>query len=662
MGAGDRAPSGCGPRRAGRAPPPRAPRSGAAGRWSRTGRRRRGTGPPSPRGRDPRWRERRRTGARAGPPRRRRGRRGARRDARQRCAGAGACGGLPPSSSPAGRPTGPRERPLLALDAQCPHREPHIAQAGPVAPGTRLRSGRPHRSRLATPSLGCHCDRSAVTHGPFSPGRPGSRRVRVPGRQDPANPGTPLVWDDAWHNAIISARRARVRGSRIAVERSRIRGQAGAPKTGEPPTAEHAPGRSCLVTYVDRTMTCVDCGVEFIHSAADQEYYAAEGVHLRPQALCIVPGLPAVHARRRRRRRPLHRRSAGLRAHRRPRPERVLRRGLHVVRQPGAGAVQAAHGQARLLLGLLPPGQARLSRAGAGRCLRPSARLQAPRHSPVNGRRIAGRGTQASEPERVALAEALPVAPAPDGDAPRPWTCHAPLRPTTAVSSSIPRTTEPLGRLERHHRRERLRPRVVVGQHRDPVDEGEPGPPADREGQRHPDLGQEPEVHRPAHDRHRARGAPDDDRAACVRPWPAPRPAATRRSTRAGGRDGRRRGRRGPPRRSPGAPRRRGPSATLRTRTGSTSAPSAVKCSTPISAQVRKVDSPSGADAVGRITTRGRGRPVASSSPRSNSTMGARNSPAPTSATGPGIGRSIDQVRRDGRGRARLPHCRRTPR
>ena len=57
--------------------------------------------------------------------------------------------------------------------------------------------------------------------------------------------------------------------------------------------------------------------------------------------------------------------------------------------------------------------------------------------------------------------------------------------------------------------------------------------------------------------------------------------------------------------------------------------------------------SPSGAEAVGRITTRGRSRPVAASSPRSNSAMGARNSPAPTSATGPGIGRSIEQ----GRGR-----------
>jgi CxxC-x17-CxxC domain-containing protein len=31
------------------------------------------------------------------------------------------------------------------------------------------------------------------------------------------------------------------------------------------------------VTYVDRTLNCVDCGVEFIHSAADQEYYLAKG-------------------------------------------------------------------------------------------------------------------------------------------------------------------------------------------------------------------------------------------------------------------------------------------------------------------------------------------------------------------------------------------------
>src|SRR6476659_1104910 len=41
-----------------------------------------------------------------------------------------------------------------------------------------------------------------------------------------------------------------------------------------PPTT--APRRS-TVTYVDRALNCVDCGVEFIHSAADQEYYVQKG-------------------------------------------------------------------------------------------------------------------------------------------------------------------------------------------------------------------------------------------------------------------------------------------------------------------------------------------------------------------------------------------------
>ena len=31
------------------------------------------------------------------------------------------------------------------------------------------------------------------------------------------------------------------------------------------------------MTYLDRTIPCVDCGVEFIHSAADQEFYAQKG-------------------------------------------------------------------------------------------------------------------------------------------------------------------------------------------------------------------------------------------------------------------------------------------------------------------------------------------------------------------------------------------------
>lgn len=31
------------------------------------------------------------------------------------------------------------------------------------------------------------------------------------------------------------------------------------------------------MSYVDRALTCVDCGVEFVHSAADQEFYAQKG-------------------------------------------------------------------------------------------------------------------------------------------------------------------------------------------------------------------------------------------------------------------------------------------------------------------------------------------------------------------------------------------------
>jgi CxxC-x17-CxxC domain-containing protein len=37
------------------------------------------------------------------------------------------------------------------------------------------------------------------------------------------------------------------------------------------------------VSYTDRTLTCVDCGVDFIHSAADQEFYAQKGFAADPK-------------------------------------------------------------------------------------------------------------------------------------------------------------------------------------------------------------------------------------------------------------------------------------------------------------------------------------------------------------------------------------------
>ena len=35
--------------------------------------------------------------------------------------------------------------------------------------------------------------------------------------------------------------------------------------------------------YTDRTLSCVDCGTDFIHSAADQEFYAQKGFAAEPK-------------------------------------------------------------------------------------------------------------------------------------------------------------------------------------------------------------------------------------------------------------------------------------------------------------------------------------------------------------------------------------------
>ena len=109
------------------------------------------------------------------------------------------------------------------------------------------------------------------------------------------------------------------------------------------------------MTYVDRTLNCVDCGVEFIHSAADQEYYAQKGFASDPKR-CT-----SCRASRRAARDGGYdvREIGGPRGYERgdDRPiARVLRGHLLVVRQPGPGAVQAAHGPPGLLLRLLPDG------------------------------------------------------------------------------------------------------------------------------------------------------------------------------------------------------------------------------------------------------------------------------------------------------------------
>lgn len=37
------------------------------------------------------------------------------------------------------------------------------------------------------------------------------------------------------------------------------------------------------MTYADRTLACVDCGQEFIHSADDQQYYVEKGFSSDPK-------------------------------------------------------------------------------------------------------------------------------------------------------------------------------------------------------------------------------------------------------------------------------------------------------------------------------------------------------------------------------------------
>ena len=99
------------------------------------------------------------------------------------------------------------------------------------------------------------------------------------------------------------------------------------------PRAPEAP-----VTYVDRTLNCVDCGSEFIHSADDQQYYSEKGFASDPKR-CV-----SCRASRRAARDTGYTASdlGGPRGYERGGTDsRVLRRPVLRVRQPGAGARSA---------------------------------------------------------------------------------------------------------------------------------------------------------------------------------------------------------------------------------------------------------------------------------------------------------------------------------
>ena len=66
--------------------------------------------------------------------------------------------------------------------------------------------------------------------------------------------------------ALVAASQAAPRNFKLPADSARIPRNDGA-----------RPARRKTVTYADRTLTCVDCGAEFVHSAADQEYYQQKG-------------------------------------------------------------------------------------------------------------------------------------------------------------------------------------------------------------------------------------------------------------------------------------------------------------------------------------------------------------------------------------------------
>ena len=173
------------------------------------------------------------------------------------------------------------------------------------------------------------------------------------------------------------------------------------------------------MTYVDRTLTCVDCGVEFIHSAADQEYYVEKGFASEPKRCTSCRA-----SRRAARDRGYDVRDIGG-------PRGYERGDDRPSREYFAVICSSCGNQAQV------PFKPRMDRpVYCSDCFR----TVQPGLSP-------GPRTSAAclDPERLAGAMPLAAAAPPDRDAGRAVDLPAPSRPMTAVSSSMPRTTDPRG-------------------------------------------------------------------------------------------------------------------------------------------------------------------------------------------------------------------------
>ena len=246
----------------------------------------------------------------------------------------------------------------------------------------------------------------------------------------------------------------------------------------------------------------------------------------------------------------------------------------------------------------------------------------------------------ASDPEDLAAAEPLAVAAAPDR---HPAGARGPATPRparrAAVSSSIPRHDRPARRLERDERRQRLRPGVVVGH-------------APRRPARTPSPGRQRSGHGSDAD-------PEVERVG--RRGPSPRPSSRRAPRRARGRPTI-----APPTARPVEALRAGIRACRPTGRSRSASPIAWarrgvvgvdavadEDRLDLRAERREVGDAHRRPAVGRPPRRpgtrrsagsrraaASGR-VAASRPASNSAIAGRNSPAPTSATGPGMAVSL---------------------
>src|SRR3954470_12633449 len=248
---------------------------------------------------------------------------------------------------------GPASSRVTAGGPESQSRRPRFRTDGMRA-AALARARRPHDSPLADSTVVEHCDRYGVTVATWRT----CRRTRLASvAMGLANPfSQPVVSCPALETGVWEPRFLQSSRAPLAASRSSQLGSA--PHT-------NAPRRTTLVTYSDRTLSCVDCGVEFIHSAADQEYYQQKGFVSDPKRCTScrasrratrdtgydVRDIGGARGHPRGGGRPPHRRAAWLRARRRPPEPRVFRRPLLVLWQPGAGAVQAAHGPAGLLLG-----------------------------------------------------------------------------------------------------------------------------------------------------------------------------------------------------------------------------------------------------------------------------------------------------------------------